>query len=104
MKLNFVIYAQTKETLTSEQAHVLLQDLPKEVRRNQEEKTGVHNTVVQGQPIVNIQVQAGTGKTVTAANTVEMLGKTHPNKRCIETSPSPTKWGQQEGSSRMRES
>ena len=43
IKLNFVIYAQTKETLTPEQAHVLLQDLPKEVRRNKEQKTGVHN-------------------------------------------------------------
>ena len=39
MKFNFVIYAQTKETLTPEQAHVLLQDLPKEVRIDIEQKT-----------------------------------------------------------------
>ena len=57
MKLNFVIYAQTKETLTPQQAHVLLQDLTKEVMMNQEQKTSVQHTVVQGQPVVNIQAR-----------------------------------------------
>ena len=77
----------SKETLTQEQPHVLLQDLLKEVRINLEQKTGIHQTVVQELPVVNIQAPPGTGKTETAANTVEMLEKTHADKRCIVVSP-----------------
>ena len=54
---------------------------------NQEQKISVHHAVVQGQPILNIQAPTGTGKTETAANTVKLLGKTHPDKRCIVVSP-----------------
>ena len=74
MKLNFSIYAQAKETFTPKQAHALLQDLLKEVRMNLEQKRTSHGC------LRSIHCQypgsAGTGKTETAANTVEMLSLT----------------------------
>lgn len=83
--------------MTPEQIHTRLKHLPKEVRmfpqkksesqRSPKQREVIQQTVVQGQPITNIQAPPGTGKTATNANMIAFKSQAHPEWRMIVVTP-----------------